>query len=276
MSFAYYNEKFGNYDDIKIPLSDRSIFFGDGVYDAAIGKGGKIYLEDEHIERFVSNAEKLALPKTDERVVSQILNETVRRSGISDFFLYFQLSGFADERRHAPRNTEKCNFLVTVKPYSPPPPSKELSLILFPDKRQSFCNIKTLNLLGSVMAAEASAAANADEAVLVRGERVTECAHSNIFIVKDGVLMTHPKDEKILPGITRKKLLEFAEKIGVRCIETPFSTSELFAADDVIVTSTTKLAMRANFANGIEISRKKCAAADKLIALMRKDFDDFC
>ena len=208
--------------------------------------------------------------------LSYLLHKTVEESRIPEFFLYFQASGYLDERLHAPRSNQKSNLLITVKPYSLPNEKTELSLVTFSDTRQSFCNIKTLNLLGSVMASEYAHDSGADEAVFVLGETVTECSRSNIFIVSGGKLITHPENEKILPGITRRELLLSAKKHGIPTEERRFSLSELIDADDVLVTSTSKLALRAKWLDGVEISKRKSDIAGTLIDDMFKCYRDFC
>ncbi len=277
MSFAYYNGVFGDFDDIKIPLSDRSVFFGDGIYDAAIGRDGEIYQKELHLARFFENAKRVGIPVSySEEELSDLLSETIKRSGAREFFLYFQASGYLPERLHAPRSKDKSNLLITVKPFSLHDSRKELKLVSFPDIRQSFCNIKTLNLLGSVMASERAVSEGCDEAVFVRGETVTECAHSNIFIVSNNKLITHPANERILPGITRKTVLLAAKRLGIDTEERPFSLSELFSADDVLITSTSKLALRAKSLDGAPISQKESDAGSVIIDDMFKCYREFC
>lgn len=277
MTYAYYNGFFGNFNEIKIPLTDRSIFFGDGVYDAAIGKDGKIYLQELHVKRFIENAKKIGLPLAyGEEELSEILREVVRRSGIKDFFLYFQATGYLSERLHAPRDTKKCNLLVTVKPFTIPDKNSELSLLSYPDIRQDFCDVKTLNLLGSALASEYAKSFGADEAVFVKGSFVTECAHSNIFIISDEKIITHPCNEKILPGIMRRELLLLAKKKGIEAVERPFSLSEVFSADSVIVTSTSKLALPAKSLDGVTLPREKSELCKAIIDEMFKCYEDFC
>ncbi len=277
MSYAYYNGFFGKFDEIKIPLSDRCVFFGDGVYDAAIGRDGKIYLEELHVKRFIENAKKIGLSVAyNEEELSKLLREVVKKSGIREFFLYFQATGYLSERLHAPRDNKRVNLLVTVKPFTPPDKSAELSLVSYPDIRQSFCDVKTLNLLGSALASEYSSSLGCDEAVFVKGSFVTECAHSNIFIIKDGKIITHPCDEKILSGIMRRKVLLLAKKRGIETAERPFSLSELFAADDVLITSTSKLALRAKSLDGVALSREKSDVCKAIIDEMFKCYEVFC
>ncbi len=262
---------------MRLPLTDRGIFFGDGIYDAAIARGESIYLCDEHIERFIGNARTVSIPfafSHDE--LAELLRECVRRSGYGESFIYFQLTAYADERRHAPRDSERSNLFICVKPHALPSSESSLKLISYPDIRQSFCHIKTINLLGSVMASCAADAAGADEAVFIRDGYVTECAHSNIFIINDTVLLTHPLTEKILPGITRARIIKAARELGISVAERAFSLSELISADDVLISSTSRLAQRANLLDGVKIACGNHTIGDSIMAQMCKDFEKTC
>ncbi len=107
-----------------------------------------------------------------------------------------------------------------------------------------------------MLANQRAAERGCDEAVLHRGSRVTECAHSNISILKDGVLRTAPTDELILPGITRKHLLALSKEHGIPVLEEPFSMVELMNADEVIVTSSSALCMMVESIDGIPVGGK--------------------
>lgn len=250
-SYAYYNGKFGHLSEISIPLTDRAIYFGDGIYDAAIGINGGIFLLDEHVSRLLGNADKIKLKHqfTQEKL-EQILKETVIRSGISDFFLYFQLTRDGKIRTHSALECESANLLVTVKDLTLGKSDELLDLITFEDKRYRYCDIKTLNLLPSVLASTEAERHGCAEAVFHRGNTVTECAHSNVSILKSGKLITHPTDDKILPGITRRHLLMGCDKVGIPYEERAFSLDELFDADEILVTSTSKLCARAGRIDG--------------------------
>ena len=272
-SIAYYNGSFLHLSDIKIPLSDRSVFFGDAIYDAAIGRGGRIYLEKAHSERFFSSAALAGIAfSKSESELSEILHTAVTLSEYEEYFVYFQLSANGKERKHAREANFGQNLLVTVTPFSIPPTEKQLSLILFPDKRYRYCNIKTTNLLPAVFASNAAMSAGADEAVFVNGSSITECAHSNIFILKDGRLITHPDGEHILSGISRKRLIEISEKLGIKTILRPFSKEELFSCDEALVTSTTKLCLSASRLDGLPIGGRDRKTAHRLISAMRYDY----
>ena len=277
MPIAYYNGDFADFSEIRIPLSDRSVFFGDGVYEACVGKSGKIFLKEEHFTRFFCNMRAIGLPLSfTEAKLSEILLDCIKRSALSEYFVYFQATGYLSERLHAPRDKTRSNLLVTVTPYKPLSIDSEIDLISLQDIRQSFCNIKSLNLLGSVLGAEEACSGGAQEAVFIRNGFVTECSRSNISIMKNGTLFTHPKCEFILPGITRRLLLECAKKLGIPYRESAFTPAELITADDGIVTSTSKLALRAKSFDRTALQRKKSAECRALIDEMFKCYREFC
>jgi len=258
MSFSFYNGVFAPTEKIGIPLTDRSLYFGDGIYDAAIGKGGKIFLLEEHLDRLLGNAPKLSIPVPySGEELTDILFETVRRSGYSSYFVYFQLSRNGGKRNHIADSSFGANLLVTVSEQPLPKENFSLRLVSFEDKRFEYCDIKTLNLLPSVLASTFAAENGCDEAVFHRGDIVTECAHSNISILKEGRLYTHPADNHILPGITRRHLISAAKRLSIPVVEEPFTTKELMLADEIIVTSTTKL-----IASAVFLDRKPVGGRD--------------
>ena len=132
-----------------------------------------------------------------------------------------------------------------MKPGKNSNPDRALKLTATEDIRFLHCNIKTLNLLPNVMAAQKAEEAGCDECIFHRGDIVTECAHSNVSILKDGVFITHPTDHYILPGISRMHLIQECKRLGIPVDETPFTMKELYEADEIIVSSSTKLIVRA-------------------------------
>ncbi len=271
--YAYYNGRFSKKEDVRIPLSDRVIYFADAVYDVAIGKGGRVYLGDLHIERLLSGAGALGYNHGyTHDFIAEIMSECIRRSGAESYSVYMQMSRNAPIRSHGASVCDGVNLLITAEPYELPLKNGEIKLISKEDKRYRYCNIKTVNLLPAVIASTEAEAAGCDETVLLRDGYVTECAHSNISILKDGTLYTHPLDEKILPGITRRELLSACRELGIKYREVPFSLSELLLADEVIVTSTTKLIRRALELDGIKLGGRDPAT---FLRLSEKMFDSF-
>ena len=266
-SATFYNGKFYGSNAPVIPLNDRSIFFGDAVYDALIGRGGKLYLAEEHIRRLEGNARALKIPlfcSSDE--LCDILYNVAKVSELREYFIYVQLSRCADERAHAYPDSQKSALLVTASPFSLAPEGTRLKLITEPDRRYGFCNLKTVNLLPAVLASRRAAERGCDEAVFHRDGVVTECAHSNISILKDGAVITHPNCEKILPGIARGRLIFACKALGIEVAERPFSLEELFSADEVILTSTTKICLAASEVDGRTVGGKD----EKTLRILQK------
>ena len=275
-ALAYYNGKIGDREEIAIPLSDRSIFFGDAIYDAALAVNGNIVWEIEHIKRFFGNASALSIPLPySEEQISALLRKIVKKSNYNCAFLYFQVSRNLDKRMHSARNCQKSNLLITVEKFTLQDSEKALSLITYPDKRYGYCNIKTVNLLPSVLAATFADNEGCDEAVFIRDGIVTECSRSNIFIIKDEKLLTHPKDERILPGIARQKILLVCQRLGIPAVERVFTEEELFSADEVLISSTTKLCLGANSVNGMAVGGKNPSLRRKIQGELHKEIDEF-
>lgn len=276
ISYTYYNGDFDLTENIRIPLSDRSIYFGDGVYDAAVGRNGKIFLLQEHVDRLICNAKKIKIKDIPScETITKALLETVRRAQIPEFFLYFQITRAAPHRIHSAIEASS-NLLVTITETKVAQSNSPISLITAEDIRYFMCDVKSLNLLPSVMASTAAEESGCDEAVFHRGTIVTECAHSNISIIKNGVLYTHPLSNLILPGITRKHLLSACEKIGIPYLERAFTLEELFSADEILVTSTSKLCRTAGKINNMPVGQRDRLNAEKICDFLYKEYAEFC
>lgn len=270
---AYYNGIFTSMENIKIPLTDRSIFFGDGIYDAAIGRNGKIFMLDDHVDRFFDNAKELDIPvNVTKDELKNILLHLTRHSSYVCYFVYFQLTRYSEKRTHSYPETKRSNLLVTLTEQAMPNTDKRLKLMLAKDIRYEMCHIKTLNLIPSVMASHKANLLGRDEAVFHRNGTVTECAHSNIHIISDSMVLTHPLDNYILPGISRKHMLEVCKRIRIPVLERAFSVYELFKADEVLVTSSSKLALPVSQVDYLEFSSKNDSIGSRICREMLNDF----
>ena len=124
------------------------------------------------------------------------------------------------------------------------------------DTRFYHCNIKTLNLLPSVMASQDAKRAGVGETVFHRGETVTECSHSNVSILKDGVFISHPNDNLILRGIAKTHMIAACYRLGIQVIERPFTLAELMDADEILITSSTNFYRYVTSVDGIAAGGK--------------------
>lgn len=263
---GYYNGVCGPLEEMTVPMNDRACYFGDGVYEAAMARNGVIFGLDEHMDRLFNSAGLLdiQIPYT-KKDLADILYDLLGKMDDSEIFIYWQISRGTAMRKHEfPEAGVTANLWITMKPGSCKEPDSSLKLITVEDTRFFHCNIKTLNLLPNVMASQKAVAAGCDEVVFHRGDIVTECAHSNVSILKDGVFKTHPTDHFILPGITRMHLIQECKKLLIPVDETPFTLEELFDADEIIVSSTSKLCSAACELNGKPVGGKDTALLRKL------------
>lgn len=246
-NLGYYNGAFGPLEEMTVPMNDRAGYFGDGVYEATLARNGKIFALEDHLNRFYNSAAliRMTVPYTREEL-TDILYSMLGKMDDSEILVYWQLTRGTAIRNHVfPDASVKPNLWITMKPGKKADPDHVLKLVSTEDTRFLHCNIKTLNLLPNVMAAEKAHEAGCDECVFHRGDIVTECAHSNVSILKDGVFITHPTDHYILPGISRMHLIQECRRLGIPVDETPFTMKELLEADEIIVSSSTKLVLRA-------------------------------
>ena len=272
---GYYNGNYGPIEEMVVPMNDRACYFGDGVYEAALARNGKIFGLKEHLDRFYNSAGliKMEVPYTREEITEILLN-LLKEMDDNEIFVYWQLTrGTAPRQHQFPDEKVKANLWISMKPGKHADQDHRLKLTDMEDTRFLHCNIKTLNLLPNVMAAQKAEALGCHECVFHRGDIVTECAHSNVHIIKDGVFKSHPTDHYILPGITRMHIIQICKEIGIPVDETPFTFRELMEADEVIVSSTSKLCSVANEMNGQPIGGKAPELVKKIQEAYLEKFD---
>ena len=257
-NLGYYNGKYDLIENMMIPMTDRVHWFGDGVYDATCARNYQIMELNAHIDRFFNSAKALNINLGfDKKYLSNLLQELVHKLNEGDLFVYWQVTrGGNGFRSHNYDSEAKANLWITITPEKVTKIDKKFKLTMMEDKRYQYCNIKTLNLIPSVLAAQFAKEKNCDETVFHRGNIVTECAHSNIHILKDGKLITHPADEYILPGIARANLIKVCHALNIEVEERPFALKELFAADEIIVSSSGDLCNSAYELDGKAIGGK--------------------
>lgn len=257
-TLGYYNGKYDEIDKIMIPMSDRSHWFGDGVYDATCARNYKIMAIDEHVDRFFNSARLLNINLGfTKECLKGLLNELVQKLDDDELFVYWQATrGGNGLRSHNYDKEQKANLWITICPEEITDKDKEYKLTSMEDTRFLHCNIKTLNLIPSVVAYQHAKENNCDETVFHRGDIVTECAHSNVHIIKDKKFITHPADEYILPGIARVHLLKACKALNIEVEERPFTVDELINADEVIVSSSGDLCIRATEFEGKAVGKK--------------------
>lgn len=239
-NIGYYNGEEGPLEELKVPFLERVSFYGDGVYDATMALDGVVVFAEDHIQRFFNSCANMEInPGITAEELLSLLTRLVSQVDGSYHFVYWQVTRGTAHRSH-PFPEGKANLWVMVEPAEKDLRPKPFSLITVEDTRFFHCNTKTLNLLPNVMAAQRAKEAGCDEAVFVRDGFVTECAHSNVHILKDGALVTHPADNLILPGIARKHIIEACGRLGVPVQQRLFTVEELMGADEVVVSASSE------------------------------------
>ena len=270
---GYYNGRIGELSEMTVPMNDRASWFGDGVYDAGLCRNREIFVLDEHVDRLFRSAKMLEIaPPLSKEELKALLRDLVRIPESGDLFVYYQITRGGGKRTHAfPEG--KANLWVTLTPRTADTDKTPVDLVTAEDTRFLHCNIKTLNLIPSVMAAEKARRAGAYECVLYRApDRVTEAAHSNVHILKDGALYTAPTDNLILPGIVRAHLIAACTRLGIPVCETPFTLKDLGEADEVFTTSSGNFLKRACRINGAPAGMKR---EDLFEAIWKELFDEY-
>lgn len=272
-NLGYYNGKCDEIENMSIPMSDRVCFFGDGVYDATYSRNYKIFSLNEHVDRFYNSAKLLEidLPLSKDELKS-LLKSLVQKMDTGENFVYFQATRGSGVRNHVFPENAKANLWVNIYHKEILDLKKRVGLITMEDTRFLHCNIKTLNLIPAVIASQRAKEAGCFEAVFHRNGRVTECAHSNVHIIKDGALYTAPTDNLILPGIARKHIIAACKELSVPVFEEPYTLEDLYNADEVMVSSAGALCLVADKIDGKAVGGKAEVLIEKLQDKLLSDF----
>lgn len=243
MSFSLWNDQIVKNEEVLVDKEDRGYQFGDGVYEVVKVYNGELFTATEHIDRFYDSAEKIriTIPYTKDKL-HQLLHQLVEANNIDTGHVYFQITRGAGPRNHIfPGDDVKP--VITGNAKENPRPlenfEKGVKATFVEDIRWLRCDIKSLNLLGAVLAKQEAYEKGCYEAILHREEIVTEGSSSNIYGIKDGVLYTHPANNLILNGITRQVIIKCAAEIGLTVNEQAMTKEQLLAMEEVIVSSTT-------------------------------------
>ena len=239
---VYLNGKFVDQSEAKVSYEDRGYVFGDGIYEYIRAYKGKLFTVEEHFDRFLRSADEIGLDlgKTKEELID-ITRQLLKENQIETGGIYIQATRGVSPRNHSfPIPEVKPVITAFAKSYDRPYEELQngVSAVTVEDIRWLRCDIKSLNLLGNVLAKEYAVKYNATEAIQHRGDTVTEGASSNVYAIKDGEIYTHPVNNYILNGITRRVIKWIADDYNIQFIEETFDVDFLKHADEVIISST--------------------------------------
>lgn len=236
--FVLWNDQIIERSEVNVDIEDRGYQFGEGIYEAIRVYHGEMFMVQEHLDRLWRSAAKInmTLPFTQEELRAR-LSKLVEMTEITEGKIYFQVTrGNDSPRAHIYPDPQKVPPVLTgtLYPFDRPVEKQEQGLQagFVEDKRWLHCDIKSTSLLGNTLSLDEAMSKGYDDAILVRDGVITECSASNFWIVKDQILYTHPNGELVLPGITKVKVAELAEQLGLEIQETTFGTEEVLASDE--------------------------------------------
>ena len=242
----YLNGQYLPIEEAKISVLDRGFIFGDGVYEVIPVYSRRAFRLPEHLRRLQHSLDsiKLANPHSDAEW-TRIIGELVSCNNGEDQYLYLHITRGVAKRDHAFPNPPVAPTVFMMSNPLPAPPAELLqsgiACITAPDNRWLRCDIKSIALLPNVLLRQMAVDAGCAETILIRNnEFMTEGAASNIFVVKAGKLLAPPKDNLMLPGITYDVVLELAAANGIPHEVRRIAVAEVFAADELLLTSSTK------------------------------------
>jgi D-alanine transaminase len=225
-----------------IEMEDRGYQFGDGVYEVTRVYNGRCFALKPHMDRLYRSLRELKIPAVyTVEELAEFHQALIDRSGLKEAAIYLQITRGVSPRAHMFPDNVVPRLTMSIRPANALGElrAKGAKGALIPDVRWLRCDIKSINLLGNLLAKQQAKEANAFEAIQVRDGVVTEGSSSNFFIVKDGVLWTHPVSNLILRGITRTILIEqMAPKLGLTVIEKQFDVPFTHKAEEAFVCGT--------------------------------------
>lgn len=235
--------KFIQKDSLTYPFEERGLQFGDGVYEVIRIYHGSYYLLAEHVARLFRSAEaiQINLPFNESELADLLLELIEQNQITSDGKVYIQVTRGSAPRDHIFPDQTVPNIYAYLQdlPRNLESLEKGVTTLTVPDIRWKNCYIKSLNLLPNVLAKQEAHEHGCFEAILHKDGLVTEGSASNIYMVKNGKIYTHPATKQILHGCVRMRVEDFSKKLHIPFIEEGFTLEDITEADELFLTSST-------------------------------------
>ena len=242
---VYLNGKFILKSEAYISVMDRGFLFGDGVYEVFPVYNGFILRLESHLKRLQDGLDAINIANPhDKKEWTSIINKLISyHQENSEQAVYLQISRGCDDNRRHTHGKLKPTVYMQSSPFKSPTKDdllKGSSAITRDDIRWSQCDTKAISLLPNIMFAQEAKNLGVEEVILVRDDIVTECSSSNLFLVKNNCIYTHPIGPYILPGITREIIIDCAKYCNIEVKEVAFNKDSLMDADEVWISSSTR------------------------------------
>jgi len=240
---AFVNGQFLPLEQAVVPVEDRGYQFADAVYEVIRTYRGAPFALDEHLARLFRSLAAIQINhQYNGDTLKPLVLEAIRRAGFPETMIYIQISrGVAKRHRGFPDHCEPL-LVMTARALPDSRHIREdgITVITVPDNRWGRCDIKSVGLLANVLAYQAAKQAGANDAIFIEPDgTLGEATAANVFIILRGQLLTPPEGTEILSGITRRKLLEAARAAGIPAAERRITKTDLLAADEAFLSSTT-------------------------------------
>ncbi len=241
---VFLNGRFLPIEEASVPVLDRGFIFGDGVYEVVPSYGGRLFRWPQHLARLKRSLAKLRIDNPrDDAGWQQLVEELIGRHPWTDQFIYLQITRGVARRDHAFPNGITPTVFGMSSELVPVPAEQRtqgIAAITLPDERWLHCDVKSISLLGNVLARQAAVDAQALECVMFRNGFLTEGSASNVWLVRNGTLFGPPHDNLILEGIRVGLMDELCASAGVPIETRPILREEVLQADELMLSSATK------------------------------------
>ena len=238
---AYINSKYIDFNKAKIHIEDRGLQFADSVYEVIAVLNNNLIDFDFHLQRLRFSLKELNISyKLNKIIIKKIFLNLLKKNKISNGIIYLQITRGIQYREHKYEKNLTPTLIIYTRNKKFNLPGKYfygVNAITHEDLRWKRRDIKTVNLLPNIIAANKAKKMRAYEAILIKNGKVTEGTSSNIWIIKKNNLITHPVNIDILKGVTRTSLLKIIKKTSLKFIEKSFTHKQLLDADEVFLTS---------------------------------------
>jgi len=239
---AYLNGEFLPIDKALVPIEDRGYQFGDAVYEFIASYNGRLFYLEEHLDRLDRSLKGLFFPPVSRETILKAVLTLFEKAEIERAGIYIQVSRGVSPRNHAFPDDVHPQIVMTIREVEEKPPELRkngAAAITVEDFRWGRCDLKTVQLLPNVLAKQKALAAGVFDAIFVSSEGVVrEATSSNICIVADGKVITHPLTPQILPGITRMVVIDLCRELDIPVSERFFKTDALYGAEEALLTGT--------------------------------------
>lgn len=239
---ANWNGELMPLSEVKVSVLDRAFLFGDSVYEVIRVYSGRLFRPQDHLDRLKDSLASLAIKGVDIDLVRKRIEETLAHSKLTSALAYLQVTRGEAPRAHAFPDQCVPNILIYINPFDDPYAayrSGGASAITHPDIRWGRNDIKATSLAANCMAADYAKRHGCLEVVFIDSKGfVTEGSHTSLFGIRDGKLLVAPSSKQVLPGITKRQVLELAKNSGIELEEVKIKEDELWTLDEFFLGGT--------------------------------------